>query len=263
MPNRRKRKLDDVGMGMDAMKNDAMPKEDDERDYAAMEATVLQSEKDLWPEPPHPIPDVVQLFVGNLNKSFTSHDILALTSNYDIGSVLVTWPNNKQRKFAFITILESDLGKALLMHGIDFKGQKLKVSKAHRQQIPSLNIRAPGRRHICFCKFSISEEGRCNVDAEAPLDDSDPFCPFGKHYCEINDTTTSAAAAEQSSKSPEELLREEQRKNMIAEEQAVARLRKMAVDTELVNAQNEKCHMFLNRLPWEVYIGESFHTIHL
>ena len=151
------------------------------------------------------------------------------------------------------------------MHGIHFKGQKLKVSKAHRQQIPSLNIRAPGRRHICFCKFSISEEGRCNVDAEAPLDDSDPFCPFGKHYCEINDTTTSASAsaAGQSSKSPEELLREEQRKNRIAEEQAVARLRKMAVDTELANAQNEKCHMFLNRLPFEVYISESYHTIHL
>eukprot|EP00984_Skeletonema_dohrnii_P002479 scaffold860_cov72-Skeletonema_dohrnii-CCMP3373.AAC.1 len=60
VPNRRKRKLDDIGMGTDAMKNDAMPKEDDERDYAAMEATVLQSEKDVWPEPPHPLPDVVQ-----------------------------------------------------------------------------------------------------------------------------------------------------------------------------------------------------------
>eukprot|EP00984_Skeletonema_dohrnii_P033638 scaffold30847_cov66-Skeletonema_dohrnii-CCMP3373.AAC.1 len=213
------------------MENDAMPEEDDETDYAAMEATVLQSEKDVWPEPPHPLPDVVQVFVGNLNKSSTSHDILALTSNYGIGSVLVTWPNNKQRKFAFITILESDLGKALLMHGIDFKGQKL-------------TVRPPGRR-VCFCKFSISEEGRCNVDAEAPLDDSDPFCPFGKHYCEINDTTTSASAAAvgQSSKSPEELLREEQRKNMIAEEKAVARQRKMAVDTELVNEQNEKCHI--------------------
>eukprot|EP00984_Skeletonema_dohrnii_P033922 scaffold32138_cov50-Skeletonema_dohrnii-CCMP3373.AAC.1 len=120
------------------------------------------------------------------------------------------------------------------MHGIDFKGQKLKVSKAHKQLIPSLNIRPPGGR-ICFCKFSFSDEGRCNVDADAPLDDSDPFCPFGKHYCEINDTTTSAsaAAAGQSSKSPEELLREEQRKNRIAEEQAVARQREMAVDTEL------------------------------
>eukprot|EP00984_Skeletonema_dohrnii_P025325 scaffold14449_cov149-Skeletonema_dohrnii-CCMP3373.AAC.1 len=111
--------------------------------------------------------------------------------------------------------------------------------------------------------FSISDEGRCNVDAEAPLDDSDPFCPFGKHYCEINDTTTSAsaaaAAAGQSSKSPEELLSEEQRKNRIAEEQTVARQREMAVDTELVNAQNEKCHMILNRLPIEVYINQPLY----
>lgn len=71
---------DDTMMGGADMEDDLS-----EKAYQAIER--------VWPL--FHTPSVIQVHIGNLNKSVTSDDLLNLTFNYAIGSVLVSWPNER------------------------------------------------------------------------------------------------------------------------------------------------------------------------
>ncbi len=226
--------------------------EDEDDIIAAKRAGVLERIKRIWPKPAHsmPMPSVVQMHIGNVDKSITSTDILQLTNDYSIGSVLVTFPS-KRRKFAFITILQSDIDNALMMNGAELKGRKIKVTKARNQEIPTLHCRLPnGRlRHLCFCTFSKSDDGRCAVDATAPPDQRDPICPFGKHRMDVF-IRHFAPPKEPKEPSPEELIREE-RKKRNAEQRSIAQQRKFATDPGVIKEHNQIYHMLWQKRPLE------------
>ncbi len=217
----KKPKYDDFGMDTDA-------------EDAAIEAYVCQAIRDVFPQPMSPFPAVVQMYMGKLHRSVTSDDILQLTKEFHVLTVLVTHP--KRGNYAFITILEKDRENAMFMDGTVLKGQQIVVSKAREQKIPPLIIRMSHNRRIYDCQFSQSDEGRCEHDELSPLDGHNPNCPFGRH------SMGHLAPVAKPKESTLEVCQEQ----ILAEDRSTAKRRKKAAVSKGIT---EKCWEPSDRLP--------------
>ncbi len=187
-------------------------------------------------------PRVVQIYIGKLHHSVTSKDILDLASGYGIQTALVSF--KKGRNFQFITILREDIDTALLMNGAELKGLRINVNKADKQQIPSLSIRPKGS-HVCFCRFSESEDGRCQIDALATPGASNLLCPFGEHNKVIGPGGKAKEGAQKKQK----------------RDAAIAEQRQNAADPKMNKSQeqDDKCHELLKRTSVGECIGKLYY----
>lgn len=73
----RKRKHEVARMDTMAKHDDTMIADEDDK-KAAKRAWVLEAAEKIWPKPSYSIPSVVQMYIGNLDESITSTNILPL-----------------------------------------------------------------------------------------------------------------------------------------------------------------------------------------
>ena len=250
------------------VRREAPPQQDRKRpsidDREALGANVDERIDRIWPTHQFngAMPSLIQLYMGNLPGSVTEEDIISLVFNYAaIRTVLVDFIQ-KKGKYAFITILEKDKDKAIsLLHKKLYQGNQIKVDVATNQKSSSPTIwSAEGR--VCFCNFSQSDAGRCEVDELTHID-AIPQCPFGSHdrgmYIRLC-APASAVKAEDKKPTPDELSRRDNKRRK-AEEQSVAIQRQKAADPTIIDEQAAKCRDLFERKSGEYVFGASVYDI--
>ena len=221
-------------------------------DEEVVEAKLTKAIEEIWPTHPYPgaMPNLIQLFIGNLPGSVTTDDIINLLFAYDIRTMFVDFiSKRKKSQIAFVTILEKDKDKAIsLLHKKDYQGHRIKVEVATKQNITPPTIWSTGGR-VCFCKYSQSAAGRCEKDELTHIDDS-PRCPFGSHdrgmfvrLC----ASVAALEAEDKKPTPEQLSRRDNKKRRRMEEQSITMQRQKAADPKSRDEQAAKCRDILER----------------